>query len=105
LEAQGAKVFVSYLRDYLRTRDTESPEFHEPRAKTPDAPAFECDLSDPATIPELFDQAEAAVGPVEILVHNAAASEGDTFRAEERDRFGRPMNGLSAEAHDYHFAV
>lgn len=33
------------------------------------------DLADPAVIPELFDQVEALLGPVEILVNNAAHCE------------------------------
>jgi len=47
------------------------------------ASAVEPDLSDRAVIPELFDKAEAAVGPVEILVNNAAAWEADTIFPED----------------------
>src|SRR5947207_12136296 len=43
------------------------------------AEAMEADLSDPATIPSLFDRAEAVFGPVDVLVNNADASEADTF--------------------------
>jgi len=35
---KGAKVFVSYLRDYLRTRVSESEEFYAPRSRVPDDP-------------------------------------------------------------------
>ena len=41
--------------------------------------ALEANLSEPAVIPMLFDRAEAALGPVEVLVNNAAYWEGDTF--------------------------
>lgn len=37
--------------------------------------AWEADLADPKSIPEIFDRAEAAFGPVEILVNNATHSE------------------------------
>lgn len=104
LRAQGAKVFVSYLRDYMLHRQ-EDEAFHIPRSHVPDEPSFECDLADPTTIPVLFDHVEAAFGPVEILVHNAAASENDTFKPDEADRFGRPMRRVTAEMHDHHFAV
>lgn len=43
----------------------------------------ETDLSDPAAIPALFDQAEQLLGPVEVLVNNAASWEGDTFLPSE----------------------
>lgn len=51
--------------------------------------AWEGDLSDPEIIPQLFDQAEAAFGQVDILVNNAATSRGDTtfdITAESVDR-------------------
>ena len=41
--------------------------------------AAEADLSDPAVIPTLFDLAESALGPIEVLVNNAAHWEADTF--------------------------
>lgn len=41
--------------------------------------AFETDLSDPASVPMVFDRAEATLGPVEVLVNNAAYWEADTF--------------------------
>ncbi len=59
----------------------------------PGDPSRECDLADPSTIGPLFDAVESELGPVEILVHNAAASEHDTFAS------------VSAELHDQHFAV
>lgn len=45
------------------------------RAAGGDATAVSGDLSDPSVLPELFDQAEAAFGPVTILVNNAAHCE------------------------------
>ena len=93
--AQGAGVFLHYLRlDRNASRDAVSPgeEFYSAqRAKPPDevlkiirdmsgqAHAWEADLSDPNAIRALFDQTEEALGPVEVLVNNAAHWEADTF--------------------------
>ena len=43
------------------------------------AAGWEADLEDPYAAVELFDRAEAALGPVEVLINNAAYWEGDTF--------------------------
>jgi 3-oxoacyl-[acyl-carrier protein] reductase len=100
--AQGARVFLHYLRNALRTGQSSVPRTGDPRcpgeefyyaqqARTADAiadevrssgaqaEACEADLSDAGVIPMLFDQAERAFGPVEILVNNAAYWEADTF--------------------------
>ena len=44
-----------------------------------EAHAWEADLSDASMVPTLFDRAERLLGPVEVLVNNAAYWEGDTF--------------------------
>src|SRR5262249_13322516 len=62
-----------------------------------EAEAVEADLRDPGTPATLFDAAEAAFGPVEILVNNATGWRQDTFRPAEQDRLGRPLQGLTAE--------
>ncbi len=99
--AQGAKVFLHYFRPGLKEMKKESPPpetnspgeafYHAQQMKPPDevlqairklggsGHAWEADLSDPLVIPELFDQAENAFGPVEVLVNNAAHWEADTF--------------------------
>jgi 3-oxoacyl-[acyl-carrier protein] reductase len=104
LSEHGARVFVTYLRDYLRAREGDAA-FNEPRAKRPDGPSLECDLADPTQVPLLFDRVEAELGPVEILVHNAAASEADSFTPDETDQWSRALQRFTAESHDYHFAV
>jgi 3-oxoacyl-[acyl-carrier protein] reductase len=97
---QGCKVFLHYLRQAVpgakgarSAEPTEpgAPFYHaqlaqsadgvlaEIRAAGADAYAWEGDLSNPNSIPELFDQAERFLGPVEILVNNAAHWEADTF--------------------------
>jgi NAD(P)-dependent dehydrogenase (short-subunit alcohol dehydrogenase family) len=38
-----------------------------------DGPAFAADAADPASVAKLFDAAEARLGPVDVVVYNAAA--------------------------------
>lgn len=96
--AQGARVLVHYYRvapPEDAPVDAAAPpgeaRYHAQRlagaeavvdairAAGGEALAWEADLSDPAAIPALFAQAEATLGPVEVLVNNAAHWEGDTF--------------------------
>ncbi|HUI55298.1 MAG TPA: SDR family oxidoreductase [Bryobacteraceae bacterium] len=99
--AQGANVFLHYFR--LR-RDSAPTAGAVPAVESPGAAfywsqleknaeevlagvralgarafAWEGDLSDPATIPSMFDEAERSLGPVEVLVNNAAYWEADTL--------------------------
>lgn len=95
--ALGAHVFVHYFRllgDPAAAGDASAPGtarhaadreqsagavLDAIRAYGVQAAAAEADLSDPASIPQLFERAEAALGPVEILVNNAAGWQADTF--------------------------
>jgi len=93
--AQGAKVFLHYFRANQPSGEaSEAPGeafYYHQQSKNADevlnavhdlgaqAEAAEADLSDPSLIPTLFDQAEQRLGPVEVLVNNAAAWEADTF--------------------------
>ncbi|MBZ5586344.1 MAG: SDR family oxidoreductase [Acidobacteriia bacterium] len=95
--AQGASVFLHYFRPegpgvsgeaaegpgqaFYRSQQKKSAEevLQSIRDSGVPAHAFEADLSDPAAIPVLFEEAERTVGPVGILVNNAAHWEGDTF--------------------------
>jgi 3-oxoacyl-[acyl-carrier protein] reductase len=136
LAAQGAAVFIHYFRQSL---DVSPSSTHESRAvdapglpfyfamqaKSADevvqairdqggqAESWEADLAGSAVIPELFDRAEQAFGPVEILVNNAAEYRADTFLPEtglERgDRAlwaeGPVTSTVTAASCDRHFAV
>jgi 3-oxoacyl-[acyl-carrier protein] reductase len=120
LAAQGVAVFITYLR--LGPADpgvqaTGLPAYAEARAQSADpliaeitaaggrAAAWEADLADPVIVPEIFDRAEAALGPVEILVNNADAWLADTFLPNTVDRFERTLTQVTAATHDHSFNV
>ncbi|HEX5417107.1 MAG TPA: SDR family oxidoreductase [Chloroflexota bacterium] len=120
LAAQGAHVFLVYFR--LGPQDpgviaTNRDAYARARARTADAivaeirvagwraDSWEADLANPAVVAQLFDRAEAALGPVEILVNNADAWVGDTFLADTADRYGRPLTPVSAATFDHSFTV
>ena len=134
LAAQGAHVFVHYLClapdsynvDPAVLDDTNTPGaglYAASRAQTADpvvtairaaggnVETGEFDLSDPANIPRLFDAVEAALGPVEVLINNAADWEGDTFLPQDIALDSAPaprwsgQRTVSARTHDRHFAV
>lgn len=120
LAAQGTTVFLTYLRlgpDDPGVQATALPGYIAARRQTADdvvaaitgaggrAGAWEADLTDPAAVPQLFDRAEATLGPVEILVNNADAWLGDTFLPDTTDRFDRRLLPVTAESHDHSFRV
>ncbi len=123
---EGAATFVTYLRlpaKESKTNVTGEAFYRAQNAKTVDEvvneirehggeiEACEADLSDPTVISQLFDQAEKAFGPVDILVNNAAHCDPDTFIPQSQlgpesravDEF--PLSTITAEKHDKHFAV
>lgn len=100
---QKAKVFFHYFRraaapDHANHNDSPGEKFYYAqqsksaqevldavRSDGGQASAWEADLSDPAVVARLFDEAEKAFGPVEILVNNAAAWDGDTFLSPDAE--------------------
>ena len=135
LAAEGAAVLINYLRmPPLGKQDHDNIEADEPktpgrvfyntqRALTADevvqtirdlggrVEAIEADLAEPSTIPLLFDRAEAAFGPVEVLINNADHCEADTFIPQNQlslDTYapaGYRVQTITAKNHDQHFAV
>ena len=99
LSAQGASVFVTYLRLPVAATGVSEVEvsvpgqaFYRARQAMPAdwvlarireeggrAEAMEADLADPSSEPRIFDGAEATLGPVEVLVNNTAYCVPDTF--------------------------
>lgn len=117
LAARGAAVLVTYLR-FEEPADPGTPEAYGRdragdgsgvsdaiRAAGGRATSVEADLADPASASALFDAAERAFGPVEILVNNASGWLADTFKPAEVDRLGRRLQPVSAETFDRQFAV
>ena len=115
LAAQGVAVLCAYFRSqhlgglndpslpaaYRATRLARADNVAESiRAAGGRAAAMEADLSDPSSVPALFDAAETQLGPVDILVNNASGWVADTFVAAATDRFGRKQTPLSAETID-----
>jgi 3-oxoacyl-[acyl-carrier protein] reductase len=110
LASSGARVLVSYLplRDvadsgipeaYRRNRAQDAEGvLHEIRAAGGQAVAAEADLRDPASPERLFDAAEAAFGPVEILINNATGWLADSFQPQPpaEDRLGRTLALVTA---------
>ena len=90
--AQGAKIFLHYFRQgEAGSGDKSGASFYRSQqAKSAgevlfgirrmgvEADALEADLADARLIPSLYDRAER-LGPVEVLVNNAAYWEADTF--------------------------
>jgi len=129
--AQGASVFITYLRSRPETfgidaaaaerATTPGEEFY--RARNADAPdevlgrlrdhavrveSAEIDLADPKAMRLLFDRVEETLGPVEILINNAAHSVSDSFipfRSPGEDWAGRTLSTVDADSHNRHFAV
>jgi 3-oxoacyl-[acyl-carrier protein] reductase len=69
------------------------------------AACLEADLSDPSTIPRLFDACESELGPVDILVDNHAACAYDTFDPALVGSEGFGMGPVNAASLDAHYAV
>jgi 3-oxoacyl-[acyl-carrier protein] reductase len=117
LAACGAAVVVSYLRIpdpggaevpevYRRNRAMDAEQvLTAVRRQGGRAVAVEADLTDPGTPGRLFDSAESAFGPVDILINNATGWVADTFSATPRGRFGHQQVRVSAETIDAQFAV
>jgi len=124
LASQGALVFLHYLRLpedglaeghdqslYMRNRALSAdPIAEDIRAQGERAATGESDLVNPNNIPALFEQVEAALGPVQVLVNNAAVGGApkDTItplEVDSKDWMGRDLHPITAESHDRHFAV
>lgn len=118
LAQRGADVAITYLRQSEFDDDPGRPlEYARQRARDGAAVvtavqelgmralAIEADLSDPATPARLFDEVEAALGPVAILVNNASGWRKDTFVPDVGDRFGRRTEVVSTATFDAQFDV
>jgi 3-oxoacyl-[acyl-carrier protein] reductase len=95
----------------LLQQETAEALVAEIRAAGGRAEAWEADLADPLSAASLFDRAEATLGPVDVLVNNAAYCQPDTLLPPEmigsdsRAVDGFPMRTLTAASLDRHLAV
>jgi 3-oxoacyl-[acyl-carrier protein] reductase len=118
LAGLGADVAVSYLRLDVPDDEPGRPgEYAAARRRDAvavvaavegagaRAVAIEADLSDPSAPRRIFDEAEAALGPVSILVNNASGWRKDSFSNEDSDRFGRRNVLVDAETADAQLLV
>lgn len=126
--AQGAHVFISYFRattrysaeELQRAQDAGAggdvlyrakqqqpaePLVQAIRAQGGIAVAHEMDLADPANIPALFDQCEAELGPVDVLVNNHTYCVLETFDPALVSSEGDGIHWLTAAELDRHFAI
>lgn len=113
----GADVLVTYLRNTNPVTGDVPSEYTAQRASDAGvvvaaveslgcrAIAVEADLADPATIPTLFDRAEATLGPIDIVINNASGWIGDTFRATDKDDLDRDVAPITAATIDRVMAV
>lgn len=117
LAADGLAVLIGYLA-FEDPEDEGTPERQRQNHRSDasavverieraggSAAAISADLSDAASVPLLFDAAEERFGPVDVLVNNATASLGDTFRSGGRDWVGRPLARVTAATFDRQFSV
>ena len=126
--AQGARVFVTYLREPSPYDEEELDEARkagvggvlfywamhgqpadqvvgEIVAQGGVAAGREADLGDPANIPLVFDECEAVLGPVDVLINNHTHSVKDTFDPASVAAEGYRIGLISAASADGHFAV
>ena len=120
LAREGVRVLITYLRlgdDYTSSREAIYKEkqalsadkvVEEIKASGGTAEAYETDLSMVENISQLFDKAEKVLGPVDILVNNAAYCDPDTFTPNEQSveqKTGLSYSTITAETIDKHYAV
>jgi 3-oxoacyl-[acyl-carrier protein] reductase len=95
---------------FYRARNAEAPDavLDHLREQALRVGSAEIDLADPETIPRLFDRVEETLGPVDVLINNAAYSVPDgfsSFASSREDWAGRRRAMVDASSHDRHFAI
>ncbi len=114
LGQRGADVAVTYLRtsdpgqsdEYNEARSGDDSEVRQAiEAHGVRSLGIEADLAD-VTVPErLFDDIEAELGPVSVLVHNASGWAKDTYAPTQPDAVGRYGSDVRAETVDAQYHV
>jgi 3-oxoacyl-[acyl-carrier protein] reductase len=118
LARHGAAVLVAYHRMPPSPPDPGRPDVYD-EVRAADASAVleairqlggraegvEADLAEPAAPAAVFDAAEAALGPVDVLVHNASAWAKDTFGPSGSDDLDRRTDEVTDETIHPQFMV
>lgn len=107
LAGSGASVLLSYMRLEDENHEAIPDAYREARSRGAHevvgaieasggrAHAFEADLADEGTAARIFDEAEARLGAVDILINNASGWVADTFKGVASDRLGRAIRPVS----------
>jgi 3-oxoacyl-[acyl-carrier protein] reductase len=126
--AQGARVFLTWFREpspygdeelakarqagvggvlfyWAMHRQSADRVIQDIVAQGGVAAGCEADLGDPANIPLVFDECEAALGPVDVLIDNHTHSVHDTFDPAAVTVEGYGIGLISGASIDGHFAV
>ncbi len=102
--ARAANIGGEALIEAQQQRDGEALAA-ELRAAGHTVQAWEVDFTDAASIPPVFEQTEAACGPVEVLICNHTLDELESFDPALTDSPQGAVRFISAEVIDQHFAV
>lgn len=117
LAARGCAVVCAYRRVVDQVDPAVPEAYRSNRLRSADAVvaairdrggqavAADEDLTDPQAPERLFDLAEAAFGPVDILINNATGWVQDTFSPHGTDQHGRTMQPVTAATFTPQFAV
>ncbi len=101
-EAKSAGVGNPVLYE-ANQQSSADPTIESIRALGGEAFAHETDLGDADNIPRIFDQCEAQLGPVDVLVNNHTHSVPETFDPSLAEETG--VQRISETGIDRHFAV
>ncbi len=120
LAARGADVVVGYYCDPEQapvSGTASDDDYHRARAADGSQTvaaieatgargiAVDADLRHPSAPERLLDEAEARLGPVSVLVHNASGWTKDTFAPGSLDAVGRSAPEVTASSIDMQLAV
>lgn len=112
LAARGADVLITYLRAAGDAAPDQLATYREQRAQGPEGivadvtalgrrcVALETDLTSDGVAATLYDAAEAQLGPVSVLVHNASGWRKDSFGDAGLDALGRPNHQVTPASID-----
>lgn len=117
LARSGADIVATFYREPENVRSDSSGDYERQRAADGALVATtireadqrcvlaEVDLTEGSAPSVLFDRAEAELGPVNVLVHNASGWSKDSFAAHGTDAVGRENNEMTSATIDRQYQV